>query len=259
MDIYVTTEKMLGREPLTSLLQSQTKKERLLYIFHSSDSQISFQDAGILLSAAKRMQIQFMETKDCGDFAFSLGYLAGTLKTKCPIYTILQPDCEISDSVREMFHLEEYRPTASVSLKKVRSTRRVKETAVSELVTAKQKLDIKESDLATGETGTVPPVQPKEPKPAKEGTAGNLSPTESNNDPLFFSSDSEVFFCKQLGSEEHYKVVAECMKNSGNDKTKAEHLVRDKVSLSGVDMEKLLCNMRQKWDILLGCLFIRRK
>lgn len=258
MEVYVTTERMLGKEPLMSFLQSTTKKERMLYIYHSTDSSLSFEDAKTLLSAAKRIPIEFRETQNPDDFAFSLGYLAGTLKTKSPVYTILPPDCELSDSVRELYHLEEYKPASSTPKKKTRpvAQKSQKEDAVSEPDNAKPESGV--SDRKTASVQETPKDGFMNP-PVQKSQTEQKAKTNTETDPLFFSDDSENFFSKQLGMTDGYQKVALCMKESDSNKSKAEELIRDRIGLSGADMEKVVNTVRQKWDILYGCLFIRRR
>ncbi|MGN0414467.1 MAG: hypothetical protein ACI4FX_03120 [Agathobacter sp.] len=258
MEVYVTTEKMLGNEPLTSFLQSTTKKERMLYLYHSADSSLSFEDASTLLSAAKRMPIEFRETKNPDDFAFSLGYLAGTLKAKSPVYTILPPDCELSDSVRELYHLEEYKPATPTVKKRSRPVEQKvrKEDAVSESDDAKPESIV--VDKKTTPVQKVPEEEFMNP-PEQKSQTGQKPTVDTEFDPLFFSEDSEKFFSKQLGMTNGYQEVALCMKESGNNKSKAEGLIRKRIGLIGADMEMVVNTVRQKWDILYGCLFIRRR
>lgn len=262
MDIFVTTNAMLGTDRLKSFLQNSTKKERMLYIYHSADAVLTFADAKVLLDSAKKISVEFIVTKNPDDFAFSLGYLAGTLKNKGPIYTILPPECKPSDSICELYHLEEYRP-ASLSPKK-KSRPPVPETAKDSTVSEQNNTN---PETAVNNRNQIPNQKipedglmnpPEENSLAEKDPADTQASVEVNTDPLFFSTDAETFFSKQLGMANGYKEVALCMKESSN-KSKAEELIRDRVKLSGAEMERVVNAVRQKWDILYGCLFIRRR
>lgn len=259
MDIFVTMDTMLSKEPLLSFLQSNTKKERTLYVYHNSNSQLSFPDAKVLLDAAKKMTIDFVEVNNTDDFAFSLGFLAGTLKAKNPIYTILPPESQISDSIREMYHLEEYKPLTAAPKKRNRPATQTVQKISTDLQheVAEPAHDLK--TVASNSQKETPNSDPAAPPEEKKPENAVNTPADLDTDPIFLSADAETFFNKQLGNSEHYKDVAVCMKDSAGNKSKAEELIRNRIRLSGADMERIVNAVRQKWNLLYDCLFIRRR
>ena len=57
MVTYITTSKMLHEERMREILQTETKKERRLYLFCDKKDMFSFEDVSGLLPAAKKMEI----------------------------------------------------------------------------------------------------------------------------------------------------------------------------------------------------------
>lgn len=252
MEMYVTTETALGTEPLASFLQGNSKKERILYVYHKPDASLSFDKIKELIDASHKINLEFIPVNNPVEWALSIGYLMAKNNIRTPVYTILPPGHEFTNYAKEITALQEYKSVPPTGKRTRKATAQKQESTLEHTPASDKTEEPRLSDELVREDKV-------EPSSSQETTPGATLAADTG-EPLFMSDDSEAFFCKQISSTpEIGRRVAECMKHACGDMDFLDELVKLELSDTDVEPAALLDAVHHNYDLLYGSLFIKRR
>lgn len=253
MVTYITVSKMLHEERLQEILQTETKKERRLYLFCDKKDMFSFEDVSGLLPAAKKMEIIPKCCASDQDILLQIGMLAAQKKSSDQVYTVLP--MEDFDEILLAYGIERYngksqKNTGSVSRKPARKKKDTEDNKDSKDASSGKKAVKAKTDL---DIHIQPVMNPPEYEIKHPSISDN--PTERKLFLSILETDAEKFGFEGTDSE-FAEAVADCLQDEFVNHANLEIELKKKF---GEEKGKEMCSiLADKKVFLLNSLSCRK-